>query len=146
MNLNDDEGRVILRRRIAATREELFDAWTDPEGMRQWMCPGDILAAEVQLDLRVGGRLLIIMRSPSGAYEHRGEFKLIERPTKLVFSWLAKATNWEPTLVTIDFLALSDQETELILTHQAFPTSDVSDRYRGGWQQILAQLESSVTK
>jgi uncharacterized protein YndB with AHSA1/START domain len=31
-------GKVFIRRQIRATRQELFDAWTDPEGMREWMC------------------------------------------------------------------------------------------------------------
>ena len=47
--------RLVIRRTIPATREEVFGAWTDPESLRYWMCPGDILEAEAQLDVRVGG-------------------------------------------------------------------------------------------
>jgi len=49
--------KVVAERRIGVTREELFDAWVDPESMREWMCPGDVISAEVRLEPRVGGRL-----------------------------------------------------------------------------------------
>jgi uncharacterized protein YndB with AHSA1/START domain len=47
--------RVVIRRMLPATREEVFAAWTDPESIAQWMCPGDVTRAEAQLDVRVGG-------------------------------------------------------------------------------------------
>jgi len=137
-----DANTVVIHRRIAATREELFDAWTDPEGMRSWMCPGDIVSVDVQMDLRVGGSLLIIMRGPDRAYEHRGEFTVIDRPAKLAFTWIAAATEFRPTLVTVEFLVVSQSETDLVLTHQQFPRSEVADRYRGGWAQIADRLDA----
>lgn len=36
-------------------REIVFDAWIDPKGIHEWMCPGDALSAEATLDVRVGG-------------------------------------------------------------------------------------------
>ncbi|MBZ5496239.1 MAG: SRPBCC domain-containing protein [Acidobacteriia bacterium] len=99
MSAEGDADKVVIRRRITATREELFDAWTDSEGMRAWMCPGNIVSVDVRMDLRVGGSLLIIMRDPDKAYEHRDEFTIIDRPAKLAFTWIAEATDLHPTLV-----------------------------------------------
>lgn len=48
--------RLVVRRLIQASREEVFAAWTDPESIKHWMCPGDIVEAEAHLDLRPGGR------------------------------------------------------------------------------------------
>jgi len=146
MNGDLDAGKVIIRKRIPATREELFDAWIDPVGMRDWMCPGNIESAEVHIEPRVGGSLLIIMRGLTGRVEHRGEFKIIERPAKLAFTWIAKATRWRPTLVTIEFLKISANETELVLTHQDIPISDVRDQYRDGWNQIIDRLRQFLEK
>src|SRR5215472_3780816 len=61
MSFDSAENKVVIRRRIAATPEELFDAWTDADGMREWMCPGNIQSVEVRMEPRVGGALLIIM-------------------------------------------------------------------------------------
>jgi uncharacterized protein YndB with AHSA1/START domain len=55
--------RLSIRRRMPATRDVVFEAWTDPQGLREWMCPGDTFAAEATLDLRVGGSYRIVMKS-----------------------------------------------------------------------------------
>ena len=144
MTVQPDPDKVVIRRRIAASREELFDAWTDPESLRLWMCPGDIVSVDVTVDLRIGGALLITMRDRNKAYEHRGEFTIIERATKLAFTWTAQATDFLPTLVTVEFLVVSEVETDLVLTHEQFPRREVSDRYRGGWAQIVLRLDEHL--
>ena len=100
------------------------------------------MSVDVQMDLRVGGSLLIIMRGPDRSYEHRGEFTVIERPAKLAFTWIAAATDFRPTLVTVEFLVVSQSDTDLVLTHQQFPRTEVTDRYRGGWGQIVDRLDA----
>ena len=120
--MNQDRANtVVVRRRIRATPEELFDAWTDPEGMREWMCPGDVISAQIRLDPRVGGALVIIMRGPTETWEHTGEFRVVERPSKLAFTWTANNMDGQITLVSVEFIAVSGTETELILTHEKIP-------------------------
>lgn len=142
MSKEQDSPTLVIRRRIPATPEELFDAWTSPEGMSLWMCPGDIVSSEITLDLRVGGALLIRMQGPHNTYEHRGRFRTISPPAKLEFTWEAAATNYRPTLVTVEFLEISRSITELILTHQRFPSTERRDQYEEGWGQIIARLET----
>jgi len=137
-------GKVFIRRQIRATRQELFDALTDPEGMREWMCPGNIVSADVQIDPRVGGHLIIIMRGPTDVFEHRGEFTVVDRPSKLAFTWIAKSTDLRPTLVTVEFFEVTATESELVLTHLEIPRKEVSDQYQGGWSQIVTRLEQYI--
>ena len=146
MTTDADTGRVVVRRRIAATREELFDEWTDPDSMRVWMCPGDVVSADVALDPRVGGSLHILMRSPTQTFEHRGEFTVVDRPSKLAFTWIAVATDLVPTLVTVEFFVAGENETELVLTHERFPRKEVADQYQGGWGQIVGRLEQHLKR
>ena len=131
---------LIVRKRIAATREEVFDAWTDPAGMRIWMCPGPITSADVDIDLRVGGTFRILMRHGNTAYEHRGTFTAIDRPNLLAFTWIADATDMRETLVTVEFVAGSGGDTELVLTHERWPRAEGRDQYRGGWTDITEKL------
>ena len=56
--------RLVVRRVMPATRGEVFAAWTDPASIRDWMCPGDTLTAEAELDLRVGGAYRVVMKKP----------------------------------------------------------------------------------
>jgi uncharacterized protein YndB with AHSA1/START domain len=53
---------VVIRRRMPAPREVVFEAWIDPEGMQEWMCPGDVVSAEAIMDVRVGGSFRIAAR------------------------------------------------------------------------------------
>ena len=142
MNLAPGEHTLVVRRRIAATPEELFDAWTDADGMRDWMCPGNIRSVEVRMEPRVGGSLLVIMRDPDKTYEHKGQFTIVDRPSKLAFTWIAAVTDMQPTLVTVEFVRTTERETELILTHERFPRKEVSDQYRDGWSQIVERLDA----
>jgi len=138
---SDRDNKVVIRRQIRATRQELFDKWTDPEGMREWMCPGNIVSAEVQMDPCFGGRLVIVMRGPTEVVEHRGEFTVFDPPSKLAFTWIAKSTDLHPTLVTVEFLEVSPTESELVLTHSEIPRKEVSNQYQSGWGQIISRLE-----
>jgi uncharacterized protein YndB with AHSA1/START domain len=142
--LPGDGEAIVIRRRIAASRHEVFDAWTDATGMRLWMCPGDIISAVVDLDARVGGSLRVVMQGPAGTYEHWGEFTTIDRPRKLAFTWRAKATDFAPTLVTVELFEAPNGHCDLVLTHEKFPRPDAGDQYRGGWEQIITRLDSFV--
>jgi uncharacterized protein YndB with AHSA1/START domain len=108
--------------------------------MTQWMCPGDILSAEVRLEPRVGGSLYILMRGPNKNYEHNGEFKVVERPSRLAFTWTGPHLDDKVTLVTVEFIPLSGTETELVLKHQYIPKTEERDNYYQGWRSILELL------
>src|SRR5262249_45040096 len=45
-----------LVRVFPARPAEVFEAWTDPQSLAQWMCPGAIRETVAELDVRVGGR------------------------------------------------------------------------------------------
>lgn len=83
------ETSLKITRRFDASREKVFKAWTDPQALKKWFAPADTYetpAAEV--DLRVGGRYRIVMKSRDGE-EHRvgGAHREIRAPEKLVFAW-----------------------------------------------------------
>jgi uncharacterized protein YndB with AHSA1/START domain len=136
--------RLSVRRRMPATRDIVFEAWTDPQGLREWMCPGDSFAAEATLDVRVGGTYRIVMKSKTRDYIHTGVYQVVEPPSKLVFTW-SREEDEAPTLVTVEFVALGD-ESELVLTHERFQDAEVMKRYQGGWGQIAEKFASYLAK
>ena len=135
--------RVEIRRRMAAPREIVFEAWTDPEGLRHWMCPGDVISAEATMDLRVGGSFRIVMKSPTQEHVHTGTYQVVDPPAKLVFTWTA--ANQPQTLVTVEFLDHGD-ESEIVLVHEGFIQSDIGQRYRGGWGKIVEMFAAYLVK
>ena len=144
-NATDSETSVRISRRIHATPDELFDAWTDPESVRVWMCPGDVSEARARLDPRVGGKYQIDMVAPNATFEHTGEYLVVDRPRKLSFTWISMPTNNQRTVVTIDLKPISAGETELTLTHEGFPSAESATNHRMGWGMILDKLAATLT-
>jgi uncharacterized protein YndB with AHSA1/START domain len=136
--------QLSIRRRMPASREVVFEAWTDPQGLREWMCPGDTVSAEAKLDLRVGGSYRIVMKSKTRDYVHTGVYQVVDPPSKLVFTWTREEEE-APTLVTVEFIA-HGEESELVLTHERFHDADVMKRYQGGWGTIAEKLAAFLAK
>lgn len=134
---------LTIRRLISATREEVFDAWLDADGMRTWMCPGDCRWAEAEIDARVGGKFRILMKGKVKDYDHTGEYKIIDRPSELAFTWISARTDQKPTLVTVELIDRGKQ-CELVLTHERFPRIDNVESHRGGWTKIAELLAKHV--
>jgi uncharacterized protein YndB with AHSA1/START domain len=136
---------VIVGRTLPASCEEVFDAWLDAEGMREWMCPGPVTQSEVSLEPRVGGRIRIVMKAPGFNVVNTGEFREIDRPTKLQFAWVSTRWGPEETLVTIEFHARGPH-CEIVLTHERFPDGYSQLELRNGWSQIVTKLGSTLAQ
>jgi uncharacterized protein YndB with AHSA1/START domain len=141
----DGRHRVVIRRRMPAPREVVFESWIDPEGLHEWMCPGDVVSAEATLDVRVGGSFRIVMKGADRDHVHTGTYQVVERPSKLVFTWSADNIPGEMTLVTVELFPHGD-ESELMLTHERFPKTDVAKRYEGGWGMIADKFATYLSR
>ena len=58
---------------IKASREALYQAFTDPEALAAWMAPEGMTGKVHELDLRVGGGYSMSLFYPSSEQEHRGK-------------------------------------------------------------------------
>lgn len=130
---------LVIRRMLAATRERVFAAWIDPDSMREWMCPGHTQSTEARLDPRVGGSFRIVMKGKDQDHEHTGEYLVVDPPSKLVFTWISKGTDNQPTRVTVELLDRGKQ-CELVLTHERFPTPEKVEDHKRGWGEIADLL------
>ena len=59
----------------------------------------------------------------------------IEPPSRLSFTWISKGTNFQPTVVTIEFHE-RDGGTELLLTHRGLPPDKLAS-HQSGWSDIV---------
>jgi uncharacterized protein YndB with AHSA1/START domain len=130
---------------MPAPREIVFEAWIDPEGIREWMCPGDATSAEAVLDVRVGGTYRIVMKGKDRDHIHTGTYQVVDRPAKLVFTWSAEDNPSAITLVTVEFLARGD-ESELVISHERFLSPDLARRYQGGWGTIAEKFAAYLSR
>lgn len=140
----DGRYRVVTRRRMPAPREVVFEAWIDPKGIHEWLCPGDVVSAEATLDVRVGGSFRLIMKSKDRDHVHIGTYQVVEPPSKLVFTWAGADNPGDITLVTVEFFAHGD-ESELVLTHERFLKADLAQRYETGWTTIADKFAAYLS-
>jgi uncharacterized protein YndB with AHSA1/START domain len=129
---------VVARRVIAASAEVLFDAWLDPQALAVWMRPGTIRRTTASTDARVGGRYEISMHGDEATYPHQGVYRVIDRPRRLVFTWMSKATGGYESIVTVDFLPAGGL-TEVVVTHEQLP-GGARESHTEGWTSALERL------
>ena len=75
---------VRVSRVFPAPRETVFKAWSSAEHVKRWFCPNGYSVPEATVEMRVGGRFEVCMRSPEGM-EHwtKGTFTEVVAPERL---------------------------------------------------------------
>jgi uncharacterized protein YndB with AHSA1/START domain len=138
---------VQIRRRVSAGAEQIFDLWTKPDLMVRWMSPfPGAVDCRASCDLRPGGAFSLVMASADSSREVSGTYVQIDRPRKLVFTWIGPLTNNVTTLVTVELNPRGDDETDLVLTHERLPTPAIHEGHTRGWGHILDHLADAVAK
>lgn len=131
--------RAYVKRVVRAPAADIFDAWTNPTAMAQWMTPTGTATADV--DLRVGGHFRLVMADEHLRIEHIGEYQVIQPPELLVFTWRSEFTGNQDTLVTVRLTERGAHETEIEVIHE-FSTEAEASSHAGGWNQLLSRLQS----
>ncbi len=135
--------RLAITRILAADRETIFRAFTDPTVMTRWFFAGPDWSVDVTNDVRVGGDYQLKMTAPDGAvFPTNGSYREIDPPRRLVFTWNSSIA--QDTLVTVA-LAIVDGGTRLTLTHDLFTTPDAPAKHRVGWTGCLDSLDRLLT-
>jgi uncharacterized protein YndB with AHSA1/START domain len=119
---------IVLSRVIAAPRERVFQAWTDPKQLVQWFGPDGFKIESLECDVRTGGRWRFIYTGPDGTrWENRMVFLRLEAP-RLIEIEHGSDKDEDPARfhVTVMFDAQSDGKTVLTL-RQLHPTKEQRD-------------------
>jgi uncharacterized protein YndB with AHSA1/START domain len=135
----------VLERILPASPADVFRAWTEPASLRVFMCPGDVTAVDVEADVRVGGRFRLVMHEGGKTIPHTGEYRVVDPPSRLVFTWHSPITTPAGSLVTVE-LTPHPAGTRLVLTHEGLPNDDVAGRHTRGWGSILDLLAAHLTR
>lgn len=154
IKINNQIDSVCIARTFPAGVKRLWKAFTDVEEILKWHAPIGMTNPSADVDFRVGGSYRIDMKydDTGKIVTVRGLYKEIEEPTKLVYTWKWDGSQME-TLVTVEFRKVSEDETEVILTHSGFddvPTQTdlennwTRESHKGGWTTAFEKLETSV--
>jgi uncharacterized protein YndB with AHSA1/START domain len=145
--VTEEPHRVLRIERIfEAPAETVFDAWTSPEVLRRWFrCASDWDTPEAEVDLRIGGKILVVMRRPDGTEaEAHGEFAVIDRPRRLVMTWTFDDDPANQQLIELTF-SESDGLTTVTLVNSEISGDDRRDSQEEGWNGCLSELERLLT-
>jgi uncharacterized protein YndB with AHSA1/START domain len=148
MTQQTQEAVLRLSRRFDAPRERVFEAWTNPEVLKDWWHAGpDWDTPEAEVDLRPGGSYRLAMRDPASGQTHTlvGEYREVQPPERLVYTWTWESNpeemrGSEGSLVTVEFVEDGDA-TNVEITHSGFASEEIRDLHAHGWEACLANLE-----
>jgi uncharacterized protein YndB with AHSA1/START domain len=141
--VSEESAQVVrIERTYAAGADEVFDAWTSPEVMRRWLhCAPDWGTPVAEVDLRVGGKVRVVMRRPDGTEaEMHGQYTLIDRPHRLVMTWTFDDDPSNEQLIELSF-SESEGSTTVLLVNSGISTNERRDGQDEGWRGCLDQLE-----
>jgi uncharacterized protein YndB with AHSA1/START domain len=133
---------IVAEITINASADRIFEALTDPaQRVKWWGLKGRFETTHVESDLCPGGRWSMRGSGMGGKpFCVVGEYRAIERPRLLAFTWLP---DWdEEATETLVRFELHEQGgvTTVRLTHSGF-ASDGSRARHQGWPQILGWLK-----
>ena len=136
---------------IRAPRARVYEAWTNPEILKQWFGPAAMHTPDVSLDVRVGGayRIEFAPNNQQAPPDGKacggtntaafGEYTKIVPNELLQFSW---SSNWQPGEDSLVTVSLKDVEggTELTLIHENFNSEESREGHNKGWAGSFDKL------
>jgi uncharacterized protein YndB with AHSA1/START domain len=150
-----NEQCITLTRIFDAPRERVWERWTEPYQYMCWWGPKDFTAPYAKFDLRPGGKYLSCMRGPDGReYWDTGTYEEISEPSRIVHSdsFADEHGNAVPASyygmgsdqpmemaieVTLDDIG---GKTRLTLEHCGFPSGEMIEQAKEGWDQSFDKL------
>ena len=140
-----------LVRDVPVTPEAVFDAWTDPESLKQWFAPRPYSVPLVEVDLRPGGGFRTVMNDPDGQQimDSTGCFLEIVSNERLVWT-SALTTDYRPQSDDMPFTAILELQPDgsggctyrAIAVHQdpAGAQQHAEMGFHDGWGTVVDQL------
>jgi uncharacterized protein YndB with AHSA1/START domain len=145
--MSDHGGLVLnIERTFDAPAEEVFDAWTSEEVLKRWWHAYPTWETpSADVDLRVGGKLRIVMRDPEEGEDHggSGEYTVIERPRRLAFTWIWDDDPGNPQLIELEFNE-QDGVTTVRMTDSGITTEKGRDEHERGWSGCFDNLDRAL--
>jgi uncharacterized protein YndB with AHSA1/START domain len=137
-----------MKRSLPASPRVVFDAFTDPEQLRQWWGPRGFTVPAIDFPARTGADYRIGMQPPEGdAFHLIGTFRDVAPPARLVFTFI-----WEPadpddveTVVELDFRG-EGECTEIAYRQGPFKTEARKQLHHDGWTDTFDRLEMFLSR
>ena len=140
---------VVLEKTYDASPETVWQAWTNPEQLKQWWGPKQMRTQSLAFDPHVGGKYRwTLVDEKDEEMTVFGEYRELVPGKKIVFTWKwddDEAWKYTSSVVTVE-LSDCDGGTELRLIHEKLPSEESRDRHNEGWNSVVDRLEKFFSK
>lgn len=147
--MTDTQNELTIDRIFNASAETLWQAWTDPDLIKQWLAPRGFRIPIAEGDVRDGGHWQESMVAPDGKQMHlSGVYREVKQPEHLVFTHAWDNDNGKPgheTTVDITFTPNGDI-TGMHFRQGQFTSKEERDGHAGGWKECFDKLEDMLTE
>jgi uncharacterized protein YndB with AHSA1/START domain len=123
----------------------LYQAWIDPETLKQWWHPMGNTLQQATTTPEPGGTVQYVFANEQGAHSFtiNGTYKEVEDGKRLVYTW-----NWkvpEATVGDSDFVLqvkfdAAGNGSRLSVTQENFSAEEAVQPHREGWEKALNEL------
>lgn len=145
MEQQDQPEILEIEEAFAVKPDELFDAWTNEQRLKQWWRPMETSLSNVKAELRSGGALSY--EFDGAAFKIDGNYEAVQAPSKLRYSW-----NWEfndrnlnneSFVLDIEFVP-SGSGSILKVKQQGFKHPEEKKAHEEGWKAGMQQLHGHL--
>jgi uncharacterized protein YndB with AHSA1/START domain len=145
---------LVLARLFDAPRVKVFRAWTEPELLKQWWAPLPWTTPHAEIDLRPGGVVRIVMRSPEGQeFPYPGVYLEVIPNERIVCTdaykeaWIPSDKPFMTLIVTFEDMGGKTRYTARV-RHWTVADREQHEKmgFHQGWGQCADQLGALVTK
>jgi uncharacterized protein len=151
---NSQKRELTLTRILDATKDEVWEAWTDGNAMEKWWGPREMKGETKELEAKIGGRIDIDMIAEiqlgdikrGSRFPMKGVFKEIIPNKKLVFTSTA-FMDGKPFIEDMKTITLEEHngKTKMTVHVQVLKTHPGAEQALAGmemgWNQTLDKLE-----
>ncbi len=135
-----------LERLIDGRPEEVFDAFTQPDAMKDWYQDGDEWVVRIEGEVRPGSTVNASFGpSEDELYIEDMTYGEVERPHRLTYvEVFTKPDGFSYTTSLVVTFEEQNGKTLMTIVQTGFPRADERDGHQGGWPGFLDRLEVVV--
>jgi uncharacterized protein YndB with AHSA1/START domain len=155
--------KFVITRSFNAPQDLMFEVWTNPKHLTQWLPPSGFEMQLIRSDIKPGGSIFYLMTGNNLKMYGRAEYLEIEKPRHLVYiqqfcdenekvSRHPMAPTWPETmLTTVDLAEEGSEQTRVTVTWEPYGSTTPEEletfiKSKGGmtqgWTGSFDKLES----
>lgn len=144
--MENNQSNLQISKQFECSKETLYQAWTEPEQLKQWWKPLGKQLANVTNNIAEGGDVAYAFED--GSLKIDGQYQKVEAPDLLEYTW-----NWhlkENAIEDADYkLSVKfegdESNSTLSITQEGFKSAESVQPHKQGWEQGLGQLKQFVS-